>query len=56
MGWAGPRALGVDDETIKQHMVNRDVVCDGVVRVLANASKAEHGGKLVGDSGKITEW
>ncbi|ORY29548.1 hypothetical protein BCR39DRAFT_171236 [Naematelia encephala] len=56
MGDAGAKGFGVDDETQAKLMISVDESCDGMMKVLAGTTKAEHGGKLVEWTGKPIEW
>lgn len=56
MGDAGARSFGVDEETQAKLMVGVDESCDGMMKVLATTTRADHGGKLVEWTGKPLEW
>lgn len=56
MGDAGARGFGVDEATQAQLMVSVKDSCDGMIKVIAETSKAKHGGKLVEWTGKTMDW
>lgn len=56
MGEAGAVMFKMDEATRATRMITPDQSCDGIMKVLAGASKATHGGKLFGHSGNVIPW
>ena len=56
LGGAGAVGLGVDNATREKLMIGVDESCDGMVKVLAETTKAKHGGKLVLYTGNTMAW
>jgi len=56
LGDAGAVGLGVDKATQDQLMIGLKDSCDGMMKVLAETTKAKHGGKLVLYSGDTMAW
>ncbi|TVY78230.1 Norsolorinic acid ketoreductase [Lachnellula suecica] len=56
LGDSGATGLGVRKEQQDKLMIGVDESCDGMMKVLAETSKAKHGGKLVLYSGEPIPW
>lgn len=56
LGDAGAVGLGVDKATQDQLMIGLKDSCDGMMKVLAETTKAKHGGKLVLYNGNTMAW
>ena len=56
LGDAGAKSFGVDEAMRARFMISSDELCDGMMKVLANTTRADHGGKLVMYSGRIIPW
>ncbi|TGO19977.1 hypothetical protein BPAE_0325g00040 [Botrytis paeoniae] len=56
LGYEGAKGLGLDDDFMKQNLISTDVSCDGMMKVYADSSKEEYGGKMVMYDGSIGGW
>lgn len=56
MGIAGARMLGINEAAMEKMMIGVDESCDGMVRVLGEATKETHGGEMVSYRGRVMGW
>lgn len=56
MGIAGAAHLGMYEASIERMVISVDESCHGMVKVLAEATKESHGGKMVSYRGNVMGW
>ncbi|OTB08762.1 hypothetical protein M426DRAFT_161258 [Hypoxylon sp. CI-4A] len=56
LGTGGAISFNVDEETQAKYMIGVDESCDGMIKVLAETTKAKHGGKMVLYNGETSDW